>query len=559
MSVDPSSSPLLPTILPSTSASSTISPARSNAHSRSRHYHSRSQQLSSPQVPLKHQRHHHHSLSIGSAASFFSEYSLSPVSLPPKLPATAISIEFDSSDQQQGVLVLRPNQYVQGRVILHVHERLYVTRIRIKFYAEEVATVKLDDGSSHQAVTTFFETDHTLWGDSVKTWMQSPWEELGVGDHEFPFEMKFPNVNYPPSIADPPGFAVHYIWTAHVDGPAGQADLNSRKYITPYRPIVVSTPDKEWVFRAVLTRDTSHKKQIQIAQVQARLNRQCYCPGQLLEIQLSATSLQPNHKIVQIRCYFRQHHQGRLATQRGLATSMRTHELYGTSLIEIQSEDEHAHFQSTTKIYASRFTVPTLNVSPTFASRHIRTTYDLLLQVTCEETQFLKRTNTTESELTIPVQLATMANGEAPSGIDLSQIEHYTKSKMMPIFLHKSSNGDCVNARPPPGYYDSCYQNDPYQWRQERTVYMVTPFTERTSNPGHVGCSSSSNNGSSVTGKSTKDTSSLQQSSRQSDQAKFGSFIPGCSAALAHHRRAMSLSDIGEALVLSHLSADEWA
>lgn len=53
---------------------------------------------------------------------------------------------------------------------------------------------------------------------------------------------KFPNVNYPPSMEEPKGFSIRYVWSAQVDGPALQSGIKSREYLTPYRPIIVSTP-----------------------------------------------------------------------------------------------------------------------------------------------------------------------------------------------------------------------------------------------------------------------------------------------------------------------------
>jgi hypothetical protein len=56
--------------------------------------------------------------------------------------------------------------------------------------------------------------------------------------------IKFPNVNYPPSMEEPKGFSIRYSWTAQIDGPALQSGLKSREYLTPYRPIIVATPGK---------------------------------------------------------------------------------------------------------------------------------------------------------------------------------------------------------------------------------------------------------------------------------------------------------------------------
>lgn len=43
-------------------------------------------------------------------------------------------------------------------------------------------------------------------------------------------------------MEEPKGFGIRYVWTAQADGPALMTGLKSREYLTPYRPILVSTP-----------------------------------------------------------------------------------------------------------------------------------------------------------------------------------------------------------------------------------------------------------------------------------------------------------------------------
>lgn len=64
----------------------------------------------------------------------------------------------------------------------------------------------------------------------------------GVGLLHDADRLQFPNVNYPPSVDDPPGFSIRYIWCAYADGPAGQINTMSKKRITPYRPIIAAPP-----------------------------------------------------------------------------------------------------------------------------------------------------------------------------------------------------------------------------------------------------------------------------------------------------------------------------
>jgi hypothetical protein len=46
-------------------------------------------------------------------------------------------------------------------------------------------------------------------------------------------------------MEEPKGFSIRYVWTAQVDGPALQSGIKSREFVTPYRPIIVSTPGKK--------------------------------------------------------------------------------------------------------------------------------------------------------------------------------------------------------------------------------------------------------------------------------------------------------------------------
>ncbi|RUS18198.1 hypothetical protein BC937DRAFT_89042 [Endogone sp. FLAS-F59071] len=213
--------------------------------------------------------------------------------------ASTITIDFDGGHH----VIVRPNriirghrsfqslQYHLGTVTLNSSERLYVTQIRIKsdlvlyqFRADEIASVQVEEGHGdnrgqhiYQMTTTFFDVDWKLWGNEPSAFSLAAWEELETGQYTFPFALKFPNVNFPPSLEEPSGFCVRYVWTAVVDGPALSSGLRSKEFVTPYRPIIVAPPEREWIFKATLT-----KEKKAIAEVQAKLSKQAYCPGKLL-------------------------------------------------------------------------------------------------------------------------------------------------------------------------------------------------------------------------------------------------------------------------------------
>lgn len=96
-------------------------------------------------------------------------------------------------------------------------------------------------------------------------------------------------------MEEPKGFSIRYVWTAQVDGPALQTGVKSREYLTPYRPIIVSTPgkvlcahsladgltarkkDRQWEYRKTLMRD----RKIAAADIIATMLKQSYCPGKI--------------------------------------------------------------------------------------------------------------------------------------------------------------------------------------------------------------------------------------------------------------------------------------
>jgi hypothetical protein len=69
------------------------------------------------------------------------------------------------------------------------------------------------------------------------------------------------------------------VWSAQVDGPGLQSGLRSKEYLTPLRPIIVAPPSQEWVYKATLFKE---RKSTAIAEVQAKLPKQTFCPGEFV-------------------------------------------------------------------------------------------------------------------------------------------------------------------------------------------------------------------------------------------------------------------------------------
>ncbi|KAI8053155.1 uncharacterized protein B0P05DRAFT_479744, partial [Gilbertella persicaria] len=238
---------------------------------------------------------------------------------------------------------------------------------------------------------------------------QAGWDELEAGVYEFPFALKFPNVNYPPSMEEPKGFGIRYVWTAQTDGPALHSGLKSREYLTPYRPIIVSTPDREWEFKKTLMRD----KKSAAVEVFAKLLKQSYCPGQ------------PDSRIVSVHFKFRKHHEGKMLVQKG--TAFREH-----IRVVLQGQIPIPGTESKMEQDIS-FDVPTRLVSPSFISHHTRVYYDLLFSVTLDSGGLFKSTHTTE--FTIPITIANLPYDQLLRIPSLTSIEFYKTSKEPPRFF----------------------------------------------------------------------------------------------------------------------------
>ncbi|KAI8333051.1 hypothetical protein BC941DRAFT_434971 [Chlamydoabsidia padenii] len=340
--------------------------------------------------------------------------------------SNSLSVDFEGGAH----VIVRPNRIIRGTLFLDLAEKTHVTRILMKFRAEEYATVRIDESGAdgkndwvHQTITTFFESEYRLFGSESLSYSQSSWEEMDAGHYEFPFALKFPNANYPPSMEEPPGFGIRYIWTAQVDGPGLQSGLRSREYITPYRPIIVSTEEKEWTYRTTLARD---KKQA-LAEVRGKLYKQCYCPDEPFSMQLNMTTLHSDCKIANINFKFRKHHEGKMLVQQGTAFREHTRTVLLGS-VPLTGNSTHTRLS---EIVA--FDIPTRLVSPSFTTRHTRVYYDIQFQVQFEHGHLFKSVHT--AEFAIPLTIANLPHEQLLRIPDLTSTQHYQDSKECPLFF----------------------------------------------------------------------------------------------------------------------------
>ncbi|KAI8987678.1 hypothetical protein BDF20DRAFT_851601 [Mycotypha africana] len=339
-------------------------------------------------------------------------------------PSNNIIIEFEGGNH----VIVRPNRIIRGKVTLTVVERIYVTRVRIKFRAEEIALVKIDEGGDnksgdrlHETITTFFETDWKLWGNSNEAYSQAAWDELKPGKYEFPFALKFPNVNYPPSMEEPKGFSIRYAWTAQVDGPALQTGLKSREYLTPYRPIIVSTPDRQWDYKTKLLKD----RKTVVAEVEGKLLKQSYCPDEPFLMSLNINLCQPDSRITNVIFKFRKHHEGKMLVQKG--TAFKEH-------IRIVLQGQIPVTSSETTFQEDiAFDIPTRLVSPSFISHHTRVYYDIYFQVFIEHGGFIKTTHT--YDFAVPITVANLPYDQLLRIPGLTSIAFYKNNKELPLFF----------------------------------------------------------------------------------------------------------------------------
>ncbi|KAI9019175.1 hypothetical protein CLU79DRAFT_705218 [Phycomyces nitens] len=331
----------------------------------------------------------------------------------------------------------------------------------------------------HKNTTTFFEVDWKLWGIETSVILQSGWDEIEPGHYMFPFALKFPNVNFPPSMDEPAGFWVRFIWTAQLDGPGLQSGIKSREYNTPYRPILVSPPDKEWIYRTTLMRD---KKQA-MCEVQAKIVRQAFCPDEPFSMNLHITTLHSDAKITALHYKFRKHHHGKLMLSSGTAFQQNT-KIVMQGTIAITSNSPAS---ITEDVF---FSVPTRLVSPSFASRHTRVHYDILIAVTVDYGGLFKVVH--NADFAIPIVIANLPNDQLLRINELMAVKSYNDSLESPIFFdpeleeppvyNRTNNGPLSpymlgtpQNEEPPNYFSitTLPQVEIPNERKERTVYTT--------------------------------------------------------------------------------------
>ncbi|RCH80162.1 hypothetical protein CU098_002657, partial [Rhizopus stolonifer] len=251
------------------------------------------------------------------------------------------------------------------------------------------------------------------------------WDEIEPGTYEFPFALKFPNVNYPPSIEEPAGFHIRYIWTAQLIGAGLESGIKSSEYYTPYRPLLVCAKERESSYKTtVYTKDKSKP----VAKVEARMLKQCFCPDDPFFMHLRLVLLQTDGKITDVTYRFRKRHEGKMVLVSGTAV----HD-YVRIITGGRCPIEELSSQFATDI---AFTIPTRLVSPSFATTHTRVHYDILFSVTSEHKGLFKSTH--EIEFSVPITIGNLKHEQMLCVNGLTSIGNYRTNKELPLFFDHS-------------------------------------------------------------------------------------------------------------------------
>ncbi|KAI9032670.1 hypothetical protein CLU79DRAFT_727382 [Phycomyces nitens] len=364
----------------------------------------------------------------GNSSNRTKHHSMPPTPNPSEIKPSEMTIEIEGGHQ----LIIRPNRVVRGHVVLITMARIYASQIRIKFRAEETATVKVRESGLDvkvdridQMTTTYFELDSKVWGSETSAFSLNPWQVIEPGEHRYPFAMKFPNVNYPPSTDDPSGFSIRYIWSAHLDAPSFHPGLRSKPHVLPYRPILCAPPPEEWTFSDIVYKD----KRSASGRVNAWFPKQVYCPDEAVSLTVDVECLPSDLVVTGVSFSLRKHHEGKLLLQKGTAhrSTVRTI-LQATVSVPGNNGSVRVpiHFQ-----------IPTRLVSPSFASRHLRVYYDLVFQIQFENpSSILKSTHT--ADLVVPIGIANLPHDHLLRIPDLTAVVSYENSKEAPLFFDPS-------------------------------------------------------------------------------------------------------------------------
>ncbi|CEP15356.1 hypothetical protein [Parasitella parasitica] len=342
---------------------------------------------------------------------------------------TEISIHLEGGEKA----TIRPNKIIRGTVKVKTKKIIYSSQLRIKFRGVECACAKVKEAGLdskldriEKITTTYFDVETIVWGTERSAYAVNSWQSIEPGEHDFKFALKFPNVNFPPSIDDPTGFSIHYIWTAYMDGPANHPGIRSEELVTPYRPLLVAPVETPWAYQETLYKESNNRK-TPLATVNAKLPAQVFCPDQRFQIDLKINTIPSDMVIGSVAFKLRKVYEGKLLLQRGTIHRLYKRDIQQT-IVPLKSNNGSVHLPDIGVQLPSRL------VSPCFTSHHTRVYYYLVFIIQFDSGHLIKSSQYAQFE--IPMGVANLPNRNLARVRDLTCIQDYKECQDAPIFFN---------------------------------------------------------------------------------------------------------------------------
>ncbi|KAI8977580.1 hypothetical protein BDF20DRAFT_875619 [Mycotypha africana] len=349
-----------------------------------------------------------------------------------------LSIHFNEGPN----LTIRPNRIVRGHVKLKTSKIIYASQIRVKFKAVEVACVKVKETKTEDRIekltTTYFEIETRVFGSQENAYFLNNWQTIEPGEYEYKFAMKFPNVNFPPSLENPTGFSVRYLWTAYLDGAANHPGARSAEVSTIYRPLLCAPEANPWVFQETLYKD----KKTPVATIKVKLPAQVFVPEQITQLDIEINCIPSDISVGSLGYKFRKCYEGKLQLERGIVHKVFKRDIH-QKMINIKDNAVDSGNSSNLYVPNLQLQLPSWLLSPCFQSNHIRVYYYLILMVQLDPTNLLKSSYHTQVQ--IPIGIANVSHEHFARLPGMTTIQHYKNSREAPVFFD-------ANLEEPPGY-----------------------------------------------------------------------------------------------------------
>ncbi|KAI9468088.1 MAG: hypothetical protein EXX96DRAFT_591872 [Benjaminiella poitrasii] len=337
-----------------------------------------------------------------------------------------LSIELDQDDK----LTIRPNKVVRGVVKLKTTKTLYSSQIRIKFRGVESACVKVKEAGLDKVeriekiTTTYFDTETLVWGNEPSAFAINCWQSIEPGEHIYKFALKLPNVNFPPSVEDPTGFSIRYIWSAYLDGPAHHPGIKSPEIVTTFRPFLVAPVNTLWTFD-----DTIFSKKVTpLATLKVQLPAQVFCPDQSFEATIDIHTIPADTTVGSLGYKLRKCYSGRLP----LLPSGTVHRLCKRDILQTMIP---LHNQTGSHVHeAVTINLPSRLLSPSFKSHYVQVYYYLILMIQFDTGKGIKRTSS-HIQAEVPIGIANLSHGYLVRVPELTSVQHYQMSREAPYFF----------------------------------------------------------------------------------------------------------------------------